>query len=55
MHLDVILVNDQLDALFSNLQVGPPDDEHLLLETFRGFEINTLEKSASSWSLTKIM
>ena len=53
MHLDVILVNDQLDALFFNvfistptlqcvipdgvlIQVGPPDDEHLLLETCRG-------------------
>ena len=34
------------------IQVGPPDDEHLLLETCRGVEINTLEKSASSWSLT---
>ena len=106
-HLDVILGNDQLDALFSNvfistplhissskssssggptcintpsgithsflptglpdshplecvipdgilIQVGPPDDEHLLLETCRGVEINTLEKSASSWSLTRI-
>ena len=33
--------------------VGSPDDEHLLLEICRGFEINTL-KSASSWSLTRI-
>ena len=32
------------------IQVGPPDDEHLLLETCRGVEINTLKKSASSWS-----
>ena len=59
----VILVNDQLDALFLNvfistpeyvipdgvlIQVDPPDDEHLLLETCRGVEINTLRKSASS-------
>ena len=36
------------------IQVGPHDDEHLLLETCRGIEINTLKKSASSWSLTKI-
>ena len=36
------------------IQVGPPDDEHLLLETCRGVEINTLRKSASSWSLTRI-
>ena len=36
------------------IQVGPPDDEHLLLETCRGVEINTLKKSASSWSLTRI-
>ena len=115
VHFDVILVNDQLDALFLNvfistplhvssskcsssggptyintpsgithssgwlsgrpvgrtgkpdshplecvipdgvlIQVGPPDDEHLLLETCRGVEINTLRKSASSWSLTRI-
>ena len=26
------------------IQVGPPDDEHLLLETCRGIEINTLKK-----------
>ena len=98
MHLDVILINDQLDALFLNvfistplhvlsskcsssggptsintpsgithtggwlsecvitdgvlIQVGPPDDEHSLLETCRGVEINTLRKSASNWSLT---
>ena len=31
----------------------PPDDEHLLLETCRGVEINTLRKSASSWTLTR--
>ena len=64
-HLDVILVNDQLDALFLSLfisglymfratsahhqedqlvsddvliQVGPPDDEHLLLETCTGMK-----------------
>ena len=37
------------------IQVGPPDDEHLLLETCRGVEINTLRKSASSWSLTIIL
>ena len=36
------------------IQVGPPDDEHLLLETRRGVEINTLRKSASSSSLTRI-
>ena len=36
------------------IQVGPPDDEHLLLETCRGVEINTLKKSASSWPLTRI-
>ena len=36
------------------IQVGPPDDEHLLFETCRGVEINTLRKSASSWSLTRI-
>ena len=34
-------------------QVRPPEDEHLLLETCRGVEINTLRKSASSWSLTR--
>jgi hypothetical protein len=81
VHLDVILVNDQLDALFLNvfipclyifratsahhqegqlvlihldrhvrhspecvipddvlIQFGPPDDEHLLLETCRGMK-----------------
>jgi hypothetical protein len=64
MHLDVILVNDQLDALFLNvsdvpvlltgtsdshppecvipddvlIQFGPPDSEHLLLETCRGMK-----------------
>jgi hypothetical protein len=83
LHLDVILVNDQLDTLFLNvfisclymlratsahhlsdvpvksffltgtsdshppecvipddvlIQVGPPDDEHLLLETCRGMK-----------------
>ena len=81
MHLDVILVYDQLDAPFFNvfistplhvssskcsssggpaglpdshtlecvipdgvlIQVGPPDDEHLLLETCTGVEINTLK------------
>ena len=37
------------------IQVGPPDDEHLLLETCTGVEINTLRKSASSWSLTRMM
>ena len=36
------------------IQVGPPDDEHLLLEKWRGVEINILRKSASSWSLTRI-
>jgi hypothetical protein len=37
VHLDAILGNDQLDALFLNvlIQFGPPDDEHLLLETCR--------------------
>ena len=35
------------------IQVGPPDDEHLLFETCIGVEINTLIKSASSWSLTR--
>ena len=73
MHLDVILVTDQLDALFLNvfissdshppecvipdgvlIQVVPPHDEHLLLETCRGVEINTLRKNASSWSVTRI-
>ena len=29
-------------------------DEHLLLETCRGVEINTLRKSASIWPLTRI-
>jgi hypothetical protein len=61
VHLDVIMVNDQLDALFLNvfilcggtpdshppecvipddvlIQFGPPDDEHLLLETSRGIK-----------------
>jgi hypothetical protein len=94
-HLDAILGNDQLDALFLNVfvftplhvsmskcsssggphflltgaadshspacvipddvltQFGPPDDEHLLLETCRGVKINTLRKSASSWSLPR--
>jgi hypothetical protein len=33
---DSILGNDQLAALFLNVQFGPPDDEHLLLETRRG-------------------
>jgi hypothetical protein len=36
------------------MQFGPPDDEHLLLETCRGIKINTLRKSASSWSLPRI-
>ena len=36
------------------IQVGPPDDEHLLLETCRDVEIKTLKKSASSWSLIRI-
>ena len=62
-----ILVNDQFDAGLPDshplecvipdgvlIQVGPPDDEHLLLETCRGVEINTLRKSASSWALTRI-
>ena len=26
------------------IQSGPPDDEYLLLETYRGVEINTLRK-----------
>jgi hypothetical protein len=50
----VIPGNDQLDALFLNvfilrlymfraaddvlIQFGPPDDEHLLLETYRGIK-----------------
>jgi hypothetical protein len=91
VHLDAILGNDQLDALFLNvfifmplhvssskckrklltgtadshspecvipddalIQFGPPDDEHLLLETCRGIKINTLRKSASSWSFRRI-
>ena len=37
------------------IQVGPPDDEHLQLETCRGVEINTLKRSASIWSLTRII
>ena len=108
VHLDVLLVNDQLDALFLSvfiskplhvssskcsssggstcintpsgithssgwlpaclsdsrplecvirdgvlIQVGPHDNEHLPLETCRGVEINTLRKSASSWSLSR--
>jgi hypothetical protein len=36
------------------IQFGPPDDEHLLLETCKGIKINTLRKSASSWSLPRI-
>jgi hypothetical protein len=36
------------------IQFGPPDDEHLLLETCRGIKINTLRKSESSWSLPRI-
>jgi hypothetical protein len=54
VHLDAILGNNQLDALFLNDRhvrqsltrvchtrwcintIGPPDDEHLLLETYRG-------------------
>ena len=36
------------------IQPGPPDDEHLLLETCRSVEINTSRKSASIWSLTRI-
>ena len=47
VHLDVIP-----DGVL--IQVGPTDDEHLLLETCRGIEINTLKKSVSSWSLTRI-
>jgi hypothetical protein len=35
------------------IQFGPPDDEHLLFETCRGVKINTLRKSASSWSLPR--
>jgi hypothetical protein len=61
VHLDAILGNDQLDALFLNvfilclymfraasahhqegdyvlIQFGPPDDEHLLLETCRSIK-----------------
>jgi hypothetical protein len=34
------------------IQFGLPDDEHFLLETCR--DINTLRKSASSWSLPRI-
>ena len=30
------------------IQVGPPDDEHLLLETCRGVEIGTLRNGAST-------
>jgi hypothetical protein len=79
VHLDAILGNDQLDALFLMylflclymfraasahqkagtadshspecvipdevlIQFGPPDDEHLLLETCRGIKINTLKR-----------
>ena len=36
------------------IHVGPPDDEHLLLETCRGVEINTLRGSASGWSLAGV-
>jgi hypothetical protein len=35
------------------IQLGPHDDEHLLLETCRGIKINTLRKSASSLSLPR--
>jgi hypothetical protein len=54
VHLDVILVNNQLDTLFLNvfiscppeyvipddifIQFGPPDDEHFLLETCTGIK-----------------
>ena len=31
-------------AASAHHQEGPPDDEHLLLETYRGVEINTLKK-----------
>ena len=41
-------------CLGNSLQVGPPDDEHLLLGTRRGVEINTLRKSELSWSLIRI-
>ena len=33
------------------IQVGPPNDEHLLFETYRCVEKNTLKNSASRWSL----
>jgi hypothetical protein len=36
------------------IQFGPPDDERLLLEPCSGIKINTLRKSASSWSLPRI-
>jgi hypothetical protein len=36
------------------IQFGPPDVGHLLLETCRGIKINTIRKSASSWSLPRI-
>ena len=37
VHLYVFLkVNDQIDALLT--QAGPPDDEHLMLETCRGMK-----------------
>ena len=43
------------NQLYVLIQVGPPDDEHLLLETCRDVETNKLRKSASSWSLTRII
>ena len=44
--LECIIPDDVL------IQFDPPDDEHLLLETSRG--VTYIEKSASSWSLTRI-
>jgi hypothetical protein len=41
VHLDAILGNDQLECVIPDdvlMQFGPPDDEHLLLETCRGMK-----------------
>jgi hypothetical protein len=35
------------------IQFGPPDDEHLLLETCRGIKINTLKKECVKLVINK--
>jgi hypothetical protein len=82
-HLDAILGNDQLDALFLNvfiscastcflltgtadshspecvipddvlIQFGPPDDEHLLLETCRGIRNKCINKECIKLVITQ--